>query len=267
MSKIFIILFSIVFFTSSFMSCSEQEKKVIEKHKTEKNVKTITFSSADSLIISANVYIKHKLTVPIIVLFHQAGWSRGEYIEIAPKLNELGFNCIAVDQRSGEKVNDVINKTHSRAVTANKLTAYLDAYVDMVAALNFAKENYSQGKVLVWGSSYSAALVLKLASEQKDKIDGVLSFSPGEYFVRFGKTETFIADYAKNITVPIFITSAKNEKPNWENIVNSVSSENKHYFLPKTNGNHGSRALWSKFEDSKDYWNAVTPFLKKYFLD
>ncbi|MCP5064244.1 MAG: alpha/beta hydrolase [Ignavibacteriae bacterium] len=267
MSKIFIILFSITFFTSSFVCCSEQEKKNIEKYEIEQNVKTITFLSEDGLIISADTYIKHKLNAPLILLFHQAGWSRGEYIEIAPKLNDLGFNCIAVDQRSGEKVNDIINKTHSRATTANKPTAYLDAYVDMVATLSFAKDNYSKGEVLVWGSSYSAALVLKLASEQKGKIDGVLSFSPGEYFVRFGKTETFISDFAKNITVPIFITSAKNEKPNWENIFNSVSSENKHYFLPKTNGNHGSRALWSKFEDCNDYWNAVIPFLKKYFLN
>jgi len=262
MDKILIILLPFIFITSSFVSASEQEKNI-----KDKSVQTITFLSEDSLIISADVYIKHKLTSPLIVLFHQAGWSRGEYIEIAPKLNDLGFNCIAVDQRSGEKVNGVINKTHIRAATTNKPTAYLDAYVDMVSTLNYAKENYSKGKLLVWGSSYSAALVIKLASEQNDKIDGVLAFSPGEYFARFGKSETFISDHAKNIITPIFITSAKTEKQNWDNIYKSVPSANKHYFLPSSNGNHGSRALWSKFEDSKDYWNSVTPFLKKYFLD
>ena len=46
---------------------------------------------------------------PVLVLFHQAGWSRGEYREIAPKLNELGYICLAIDQRSGKGVNGVAN--------------------------------------------------------------------------------------------------------------------------------------------------------------
>ena len=267
MHKFIQILFLLVFLSASLLNCSEQNKKLIGSKSIEKVAKTITFPSKDSVIISADIYIKHNLSAPLIVLFHQAGWSRGEYIEIAPKLNELGFNCIAIDQRSGDKVNDIVNETHNKAEVENKQTAYLDAYIDMDAALNYAKTNYSEGKILIWGSSYSAALVVKLASEKKNLIDGVLAFSPGEYFVRFGKSKTYISDYAKNITAPIFITSAKTEKPNWENIFNSVSSENKHYFLPKTNGNHGSRALWSKFDDSNDYWNAVIPFLKKYFLN
>jgi pimeloyl-ACP methyl ester carboxylesterase len=218
-------------------------------------------------MITADIYLSHSLDAPLIVLFHQAGWSRGEYIEIAPRLNKLGFNCIAIDQRSGEKVNNVINKTHRKAAAANKPTTYLDAYTDMDAALNFAIDNYGKGKVIVWGSSYSSSLVIELASENKDKVDGVLSFSPGEYFVKFGKSETYISDFAKTIDIPVFITSAKNEKTNWEKIYNSIPSKNKYYFLPKTNGNHGSRALWSKFDDSEDYWKAVTPFLTKYFLD
>ena len=35
--------------------------------------------------------------------------------------------------------------------------------------------------------------------------------------------------------------------------------------MPKTKGNHGSRALWSKFNDSNDYWHAVSKFLHQYF--
>ncbi len=64
---------------------------------------TIHLKSADGLLITADSYLPHDTnTAPLIVLFHQAGSSRGEYSEIAPRLNELGFNCIAVDQRSGE---------------------------------------------------------------------------------------------------------------------------------------------------------------------
>jgi len=228
--------------------------------------KTITFSSEDSLAITADSYIAHNLTAPFIILFHQAGWSRGEYKEIAPILNSMGFNCIAIDQRSGDKINNVLNQTHKRAVIKNKSTAYLDAYKDMIAALKFVKDKFAKGKIIIWGSSYSAALVFKLAAEHQNLINGVLAFSPGEYFVRFGKSKTFIADFAKTITLPVFITSAHNEKENWINIYKSLPSEKKQYFVPQTNGNHGSRALWKKFDDSKDYWKAVSKFLKEYFL-
>ena len=34
----------------------------------------------------ADLYIAHDASAPFILLFHQAGWSRGEYLEIAPKL-------------------------------------------------------------------------------------------------------------------------------------------------------------------------------------
>ncbi|MEE9431564.1 MAG: alpha/beta fold hydrolase [Melioribacteraceae bacterium] len=261
--KIVITFFIVV----SLINCSEQGKKVVGSVVFEKTTKTIMFPSEDSVMISADIYLAHNLDAPLIILFHQAGWSRGEYIDIAPKLNKLGFNCIAVDQRSGEKVNNVINKTHGRAATANKPTKYLDAYIDMVSSLKFLKEKYSKGKTIIWGSSYSAALSVRLAGEYKNEVDGLLSFSPGEYFVRFGKPKTFISDFAKNIAAPVFITSAKNEKSNWENIYNSIPTENKHFFLPQTNGNHGSRALWSKFEDSNSYWNAVEPFLIKYFIN
>ncbi|MCZ6818800.1 MAG: alpha/beta hydrolase [Calditrichaeota bacterium] len=228
--------------------------------------KTITFPSSDSLEITADVVITHELTVPFIVLFHQAGWSRGEYNEIIPKLNAMGFNCMAVDQRSGDAVNDVTNETHKRARSAGKKTTYLDAYQDMEAAVKFAREQYAKSKLVVWGSSYSAALVLKLAGDHTDEIDGVLSFSPGEYFDRFGAGTTYVTDAAKKITCPVFITSAKDEKGRWSGIFAAIPSKNKQSFSPESDGNHGSRALWEKFSDSKEYWAAVTAFLQKNFL-
>ena len=64
---------------------------------------TVTFPSEDGLLITADIHAPYgNGEAPIIVLFHQAGWSRGEYAEIAPWLNTLGYNCMAVDQRSGE---------------------------------------------------------------------------------------------------------------------------------------------------------------------
>ncbi len=222
---------------------------------------TTTFKAEDGVEITAELYITHPHTAPFIVLFHQANWSRGEYQEIAPMLNSLGYNCMAIDQRSGGAVNGIPNKTKKNAEKAMKGTQYLDALIDMNAAIVHAKTNYVEGKLIIWGSSYSSALVLKIAGDQPDMIDGALAFAPGEYFGRFGKSADFITSSAKNITKPVFITSARNEKGNWWKIYEAIGSENKRYFLPETSGNHGSRALWKKFNDSKDYWKAVKEFL------
>jgi len=225
---------------------------------------TITFPSKDGLEVTADLYKAHEASAPFIILFHQARWSRGEYLEIAPKLNKIGFNCLAVDQRSGEATNGVTNETYQRAKKAEKGTQYVDAIQDMEAAIDFVKQNHATGKVIIWGSSYSSALSLRLAGDLGTKIDGVLAFAPGEYFSRQGKPKDFVTQGAKKIQVPSFITSAKKEKKNWWGIHEAIPEGKKAYYLPETEGNHGSRALWEKFDDNEGYWVAVKDFLKQF---
>lgn len=232
---------------------------------SESDFKTISFESADGLEITADLYWKHDdKSKPFIVLCHQARWSRGEYREIAPQLNALGFNCLAIDQRSGGAVNGVENESTKAAKAAGKSTEYVDAEQDMIAALKLVHKQYATGKVLLWGSSYSSALALRIAGSQPDLVDGVLAFAPGEYFARAGKSKTWIAESAKNIADPVFITSAKDEYANWKAIFAAVPVDAKTKFVPKTKGNHGSRALWVQFDDSQDYWVAVKAFLAQF---
>ncbi|WP_411030807.1 alpha/beta hydrolase [Spongiimicrobium sp. 3-5] len=218
---------------------------------------TIKFESGDGLKITADHYKKDGAST-YILLFHQAGWSRGEYTEIAPKLNAMGYSCLAVDLRSGGAVNGVKNETHEQAETEGKSTKYANAFPDIEASVDYVKTAFKPKKIILWGSSYSSALVLKFAGDHPDSINGVLSFAPGEYF----ESKDFITQSAKNITAPVFITSAKNEHKNWESIFKVISAPGKQYYLPKTPGNHGSRALWEKFGDHEGYWEAVIKFLK-----
>ena len=228
----------------------------------QKDAEKVNFKAADGLSVAADAYMIHPNTAPLIILFHQAGWSRGEYLEIAPRLNGMGFNCLAVDQRSGKIVNGIENLTNKEAKIAMKSTAYLDALPDMIGAMDYAREFLAKGPVILWGSSYSSSLVLKIAGDHPDKVDAVLAFSPGEYFRSSGKPEDFIASSASNISVPVFISSRKDEKKNWWPIYESIPSGSKVFFLPETMGNHGSRALWEKFSDSDSYWGPVTDFLE-----
>lgn len=231
------------------------------------NVKQIDFPSKDGLKITADIYLHSKKDAPFIILFHQARWSRGEYREIAPKLVKMGFSVMATDQRSGEAVNGVSNETYKRAVAAKKKTGFLDAYQDMEAAVDFVKKTYAPKNLIIWGSSYSSSLSLYYAGQNPDKIQGVMAFAPGDYFDRFGKPKGYVTNSAKNINMPVFITSAKREVPSWKPIFDVIPSKQKVAYTPKTEGNHGSRALWDKFDDSSGYWSAVRSFLFKFLAD
>jgi len=115
---------------------------------------------------------------PLVLLFHQGGSSgRGEYAEIARWLNELGYRAIAWDQRAGGDLHGVANRT-VEGLAADVPAGYCDAYPDLQGALDHATEEGLTERVVVWGSSYSAALVFRLAAENPDRVSGLLAFSP-----------------------------------------------------------------------------------------
>ena len=231
----------------------------------------VVFPSLDKTPVTGQLYWVqestpgHDSSRPFIVLCHQAGWSRGEYLEIAPQLNAMGFNCMAIDQRSGGTVNEVKNETAAQASSAGKETGFIDAEQDILAAIQYVRDTgYGTGKVVLWGSSYSAALALRIAGEHPDLVDGVLAFAPGEYFGRFDKPKDWIESSARKIKVPAFITSARNEARNWSAIFEAIPGDSRTRFIPTSKGNHGSRALWKQFDDSDDYWNATREFLEPF---
>lgn len=220
---------------------------------------TISFKASDGLKITADLYMAHKSDAPLIILYHQAGYSRGEYREIAPLLTEMGFNCLAVDQRSGNKVNGIENLTKKEAVSQGLPTEYLDAIPDIEAAYLYVKYGIKPQKIILWGSSYSAAILFYMGSEHHDNIGGILSFAPGNYFKINNKD---LKTYAARVTCPVFVTSAKSEYGNWKDIFNNIRSE-KVSFLPESEGKHGSKALWKNNPSHDAYWTAVTKFLNE----
>lgn len=228
---------------------------------TEFSGKTVLLKTQDDITVRADISEVEGNDAPIILLFHQAGYSRGEYREISPRLNELGFNTIAIDQRSGLEINGVENETFKEVKNTNKPTEYIDAMIDLSTALDYVKENYPAQKIILWGSSYSASLSLILAEKNQDIVSGVLAFSPGEYFEYEGKK---IQEYSQSLNIPVFITSARNEYNSWEDIYEVIPFGNKESFLPTKKGVHGSGALWNNNKNNDEYWNAVKNFLMKF---
>lgn len=258
-----------------FCQCGN-EQKTIENSKSSTNktetksekpklnevnngMKTITFKANDGLDVTADLY-RVNTNNKWILLFHQAGYSRGAYREIAPKLNSMGYNCIAIDQRSGKWAEGVKNETAALAKQKGLATQYPDAYPDLEATLKYVKTTYGPQKVTIWGSSYSACLVFILNSKYQGFINRILSFSPGQYFTYQGKS---IPDYAAMANCPVFITSSKKEAPAAKIIFDTVNSQNKIHFIPEGEGKHGSQALWQNCKDNEEYWQAVNEFLNQ----
>jgi dienelactone hydrolase len=217
--------------------------------------KTVKFSSADELAITADLYVIDE-SRPYILLCHQAGYSRGEYREIAVKLNGIGFNCMAIDQRSGNKVNAVENETAKGAMRANLSRQYGDAEQDILAGIDYLQE-LAKAPIIIWGSSYSASLALKVGNSN-EMVRAIIALSPGEYI-----RGTNIAEAAKGILVPLFVTSSQSEALEVSNLVAGVTGSNKVQFVPTGKGKHGSKALWSENEGHEEYWSALVEFLAK----
>ena len=217
---------------------------------TEKT--TITFPSKDSLMITADVY-PNKGARKLVLLFHQARFSRGEYKDIAPKLVEKGYACMAVDLRSGREVNEVVNETFNRALSKGLSTNYLDAKIDMQAAIAYAKE-HSVKELVLWGSSYSATLAL-IEGKDEAKVVKVVAFSPGIYF---GNPET-IKGQIVGYTKPVFVSCTENEVKVLDELITLLPGEYTTKYQKA--GDHGSKSLWVEKPGSDSLFLSVVQFL------
>ncbi len=218
----------------------------------------VEFTSADGLMISANIYEESK-GAPVIVLCHQARFNKFEYAGIAEKLMQMGFNCIAIDQRSGGPIGDKVNETTIRAIAEGKSIDYIDAEPDIIAAINYAVLRYNK-PVILWGSSYSSTLALYIAINNDD-VNAVVSFSPGDYLSEYKGS---LVDKLEGFNKPMFVTSSLSESSGLTELVSKVRMvDNQIHFIPKGKGHHGSRALWNSQIGSEEYWVALSEFLQQ----
>ncbi len=216
----------------------------------------INFPAKDGLNVTADWYPVAD-SLPVILLCHQAEYSRGEYIQTALKLNKFGFNCLAIDQRCGNEINGVKNETAVEAARRKKGQTNLDAEQDITGAIDYLYEKYKK-RIILMGSSYSASLVLKIAKEN-DRVFAVAAFSPGEYF----EQKDFVAKHIDGLNKPVFVTSSRQEADAVTDLVKDVGSMIKLQYIPIAAGDHGSKVLWSINSYNEEYWIALMSFLDK----
>lgn len=186
-------------------------------------------------------------SVPLVLLFHQGGSNgRGEYGQLALWLNENGFRAIAWDARAGGELYGATNRTKD-ALPDGAPDQYCDAYSDLQAALAFVKKKKLAEKVVVWGSSYSAALVFRLAAENPENISAVFAFSPAS---GGPMVECRARKWVDQVSVPKIVIRPASEMERetsieQQDILTSAGAE----FLIVENGIHGSSMLLDERTD------------------
>ncbi|GJL95020.1 MAG: hypothetical protein DHS20C05_14250 [Hyphococcus sp.] len=203
---------------------------------------TMTAMTSDGVTIYGEPYFGELgADAPLILLFHQGGSNgRGEYAGIAKWLNKNGYRAIAWDQRAGGDRLGGANRTVEGLADGTPNT-YCDAEADLSAALAHVEDSGIADKVIVWGSSYSAALVFKLAKDNPQSLAGLISFSPAGG----GPLENCRARmWVDDITVPMFVLRPQSEMENpnsieQRDILTTAGVE----FMVVENGVHGSSML------------------------
>ena len=215
----------------------------------------VTFQASDGLTITADEYVVNE-EYPYILLFHMSGSSRGEYVEIAEKLNKLNYNCLAVDLRTGKNSNYINNETARLADQTGKSKRLIDARMDIKAAVNYAF-NANPKPVILFGSSFSASLCL-VEGQVNPKVGAVIAFSPGEYF----GDDLRIQDELSAVKKPLFVAATQREQPYIQELLTNVDPEQVSFFTPeKSPGMHGSKALWESSQAKDEYWLALLMFI------
>jgi dienelactone hydrolase len=212
----------------------------------------VKLRAQDGVLISALDYEASRPKA-IILLFRQAGSSKAEYAAIAPRLAADGYSALAIDQRSG----GALYGPNETAFRLNRPATYEEAKLDLMAAYDWALSRHLP--ILLWGSSYSAALIFEVAAEHAE-VSAILAFSPGEYL----ETEGEVTHAAARVRVPIYVTSSSDADgiQAGHAILSASPARIRTQFVPKF-GVHGSSTLIEarKPKGAAENWDHVLAFL------
>ncbi len=243
----------------SLFNCDDRSNPTVGEDDGNENHE-ISFYSADSVQIYGDLY-EHDKASTTLLLFHQGGSNaRAEYKHIITRLTEKRYNVLAIDQRVGGQTYGGYNRTI--ALFNENDYNYCDVYLDLEAALKFIIDLGFTGPKIIWGSSYSASLAIKLANNYPDKINAILAFSPASG----GPMQSCKPDdYFLTIKMPLLLL-----RPQQEMAIESVAQQfqlaidSEHQTYIANPGTHGSSMLVDERIDgnSAPHWKIVFDFIE-----
>ena len=226
--------------------------ELAEKYPSQK----VEIPTKEGLLISGDLY-EIAPGAPVILLCHQANYNKYEYSDIAPRLNEMGFNALAIDQRSGGSFAGHENATFTLASQKGLSTEMVAAEPDISTAVDYLAKRYGR-PIILWGSSYASSLSLFVGATH-DQVKAIIAFSPGDYF---GAAKPSLSTVFADLDKPFWVTSSKQEAAQLSKLIGEKElNDYQSQFVPTGDGFHGSRALWVGQDGGEAYWQEVRKFL------
>jgi dienelactone hydrolase len=194
----------------------------------------LTLHAADGVTVYGTLGRAQPHGRSIVLLFHQAHANQHEYDSVVPALQKLGFDTLAIDQRSG---GDLFGGHNETVAKLGASADYLAALPDLEAALAWARAQH-YARIVAVGSSYSSSLVIMLAAKHPQGLSAIASFSPGEYF----DDKDLIKHAAAKVIVPFYITTDPDEAGDVAEVLRDAHGANIVHYQPKV-GVHGASTL------------------------
>jgi pimeloyl-ACP methyl ester carboxylesterase len=145
-------------------------------HAAAQRVEEVSWPARDGRTVYASWYGAVGPSKGIIMALHQAGSNgRAEYEPIIPRLNEGGWDVVAVDLRQG---GDRFGEENRTAGEDGDTGDYCSAESDILGGIPYIRAVRADIPLVLFGSSYSATLALRAAAVHHNDVSGVIAFSP-----------------------------------------------------------------------------------------
>lgn len=230
------------------------------------------------------IFAKREGNKNVAVLVHGMGGTKETVSPIMKTFLDLGYDTIAYDQRnSGENMSDF----NTSGLLESK---------DTRAVIDYIREKYQNGKLVLWGESYGGLTSIITAGKDDTNIDYLILESPVSngfdmiedvmkdiskdqgiplgYMIKTGdlyskaKLGISFSDmdgrvYMKNIKIPVLITHSKTDKltpPYMAEDLYKAKADDKKELITVDNYKHATFA----YKDREGYKQIVKDFLEKY---
>lgn len=165
----------------------------------------VSFTTSDGIKIAATHYKAQNPNGAAAILLHMRGKNRADWEDFAVKLNNSGFDALAIDFRGhGESGGGNFEK-FSQGDFQNLI-------LDVKAAHEYLQNKDPNLKIVIIGGSIGANTALNYAVQNPD-IKAVVLLSPGLDYMGVRTDET-----SKQIPVPVFLATSSNDQQSYSGL-------------------------------------------------
>ena len=214
---------------------------------TEASAQTVTINSPDGVKIIGSYYETPKPNSPAVLLLHQWQSDRHSYNDFAKRLQEKGFNVLAIDGRGfGESVKTADGKAVQSERTDDAVKAMI---ADVGTAIDFLlkQKNVDPNEIGIVGASYGSSLAIIYAADDP-KVKAVVLLSPGLNYFGNMQTRPAVEKYGNR---DLFIVASKGDTESAKAVDGLTIGNPRHGFMVLPVGSYHGTDMF-KYRDKTD---------------